>query len=319
MCEFLDLTTDLRETYRQRALDYIRNNNPCDCNVVFYLVVYGERSVVTTLTDCLTCSASVRGKKLRFLIIDRNDNKYQLCYDNIASCDGLVDYIFDWFTAYLDELRLQKTVIEIQQLHDAIMLNSTLTYSVAFRASTYSGLRGITDDSIVIGVSTENAELVLKLLRLTAENTKIAERLRDMYIGTFETCIHPIELMHVCNEVTQVYKLHTRQVYSNILAQVYTHRLRQFCSGTFLLRTPTFCAALKLSELKETVMDKTSKHKHVVTPDGTVYTVHWLVKPIDNNCTQLTMTALEAVKLHLEFINSTVNAEQIVDYSNSVE
>lgn len=319
MCEFLDLTTDVRENYRQRALEYIRNNNPCDCNVVFYLVVYGERSVVTTLTDCLTCSASVRGNKLSFLITDRNANKYRLCYADLKFCERLVDYIYDWFTAYLDELRLQKTVTEIQQLHNAIMLDSTLTYSVAFKASTYSGLRELTDDSIVIGVSTENAELVLELLHVTAQSTKTAERLRDMYIGTFETCIHPIELMHVCNEITQVYKLHTRQVYGNILAQVYTHRLRQVHNGTFLLRTPDFCAAIKLTALAETTLGTISKQNSIVTPDGTVYAVQWLVKPIDINCTRLTLTALEAVKLHLELINATVKVEQSVDFCKSVE
>ena len=306
MCDFLELTTDVRETYRQRALEYVRNNNPCDYNVVFYLVVYGEQSLVTTLTDCLTCKASVRGNKLSFLITDRNGNEYRMCYTDLRVYARLVDYIYDWFSAYLDELRLQKTVAEIQQLHDAVMLDSVLTYSVEFKASTYSGLCGLTDDGIVIGVSTENAVRVLELLRTVAQNTKTAERLRDMYVGTFETCIHPIELMHVCNRITQVYKLHTRQVYSNILAQVYTHRLRQVRDGVFLLRTQDFCAAIKLDTLVETKMRIASEQNNITGADGTVYCFQWLVKPIDCNCTQLPITAFDAVKLHLELMNLAV-------------
>ena len=281
--DFIDLTADDLATHRTTALNYIHSTSNFKYDDVFYLVVYGVTQPPQASEGVLICTTQHKHNTLVFNINEVGGKTYCLRYTCVGAVDNIVNYLCDWFGVYIEDLRQRLAVTQIQQIHDEIIADSVLTYTVHFVASVYNGIRRLTDNSITIGISSDNVQPVLRLLETVQSSDKDATRLRDMYIGTFESCIHPIELAHMCNVVTQTLKLHTRQVYSNILAHVYPRRLSSLHEGTYLLQTQDYVAVVRLCKQKTP--------ETCTAPDGTEFACQWVVAPIDFNCKRLSLTA----------------------------
>lgn len=282
---FDDLTLEQLQRNKQSVLDFLKSTTEMLAhNAIFYMIAYGTSDAPTNAE--LHCKTTTRANKLSIVLEQADGVKHILRYDVSNNYVGVVEYMYAWLVAYIEQRQLEHKVAQIQQWHEQLIADVTLNYRVLYAANVYSGLGQLTDTSITINISTVNVDNVMqfmqKVMGLDKQiSLKQVKQLKEMYMSTFEACIHPIELMHTCNIVVDVLKLHTRQVYSNVLVHVCPHRLRAVREGQFFVHTSEFSAIVQL-EKTENKTDDTC-----IAVDDAHYACTWVVAPISNLGTRI--------------------------------
>lgn len=282
---FDGLTLEQLQKQKQSVLDFLKSTTKMLAyNAIFYMIAYGTPDAPTNAE--LLCKTTTRANKLTIMLEQADGIKHTLRYDASNNYVGVVEYMYAWLIAYIEQCQLKQKVAQIQQWHEQLVADATLNYSVLYAPNVYNGLGQLTDTSITINVNTVNVDDVVqfmkKIMGLDKQITlKQVKQLKEIYISTFEACIHPIELTHTCNIVVDVLKLHTRQVYSNILVHVCPHRLRAVREGQFFVRTSEFSAIVQLEKV-ENKNDNTC-----IAVDDACYVCTWVVAPISNLGTRI--------------------------------
>lgn len=266
----------------------------------FYYLAYGMPMLPEDAE--ISCSTRTRGNKITITLNINSafsEETQVIHYADSTNLIGVVEYMYAWLLAYCSKLRLAIKVTQIQKYHDKLLSQSSVNYSVQFANSVHCGLNTLTDDTIIINVSDYNVDAIINYMqKATGEratvSVKQATQLKEQYVNTFEACIHPIELMHTCNDVVELFHLHTRQVYSNVLLQACPRRLHTIKSGRFCLQDTEYAAIIDLYPCTTTNNAETSIHV-----DGKIYTCKWVVAPINNNGTRIKITPEQACKAYV--------------------
>lgn len=262
---------------------------------IFYCLAYGTPTLPHDAE--ISCSTRIRGGKLTitlYIMGEYPEEPQVLHYADSTNLVGVVEYMYAWLIAYCTKLRLTIKVQQIQQYHDTLLSGSHINYSVQFAAGVHCGLQTLTDDIIIVSVSDYSvANIITFMQKATGESENVTEKqadqLKELYVSTFEACIHPIELTHTCNAVAELLHLHTRQVYSNVLLQACPRRLRALKSGRFFVQGSTYAAIIDLIPCAADTEESES-----MNADDKTYVGKWVVAPINNNGTRINITPKQA-------------------------